>query len=382
MVILYVSSIYPVPWSGPTYSVPKQIEAQSKIDDVLWLNAIDQNNDFAVEWMKTVNWHSLSYYSELSEYPTRNISDLPKPFCNPDMIIVEQFYGMIKSGLISQIKNSGIPYIIIPRGEFAAGAQKRKRLKKALGNIVIFNSFAKKASAIQYLTEQELNDSGRKWNDNNIIIPNGITKTNNKKKTFCENGTIQCVSIGRLEPYQKGIDLLIEACTPIKKQLLDNNCQISIYGPDRVGRLSEMIQLVEHNGLENIILFRDPLYGDDKESVLLDSDVFVMTSRFEGHPMSLIEAMNYGLPCLATAGTNMKEEIDECDAGWTSENTIEGIREAFLHMISDKDRFSKKGNNAIELSNRYDWDRIAEISHEKYAQLLLDINKNKRRFIN
>lgn len=370
MNILYLSYINPYPWSGPTYSVPKQIDAQSKLDNVFWYNLIDPNSDIGKKWMPGVNWRDLPYYADLSKYPQKCIKNLPSPFCNPDIIVIEQFYGMIRSGVIKQVIKGKVPYIIVPRGELAKDAQKRKGLKKRIANLILFNKFAKKASAIHFLTEQEREDSGNKWNSNSFIIPNGIGNSSTKKTQFCTNGELRCISIGRIEPYQKGFDLLIEACASIQDELRQSNCKISIHGPDRVGRLNELKETVSGRAIEDIIQFGDALYENAKENSLLDSDVFVMTSRFEGHPMSLIEAMNYGLPCLITTGTNMRSEVEKFDAGWTSDNTVEGIKEALLTMVNEKRRMSEKGSNAEKLSQNYNWTKIAEVSHKRYAELV------------
>ena len=37
---------------------------------------------------------------------------------------------------------------------------------------------------------------------------------------------------------------------------------------------------------------------EEKRQILLDTDVFIQTSRFEGMPMGILEALSYGLPCL------------------------------------------------------------------------------------
>ena len=58
MNILYLSHLSGASYAGPTYSVPKQIEAQSKIDNVFWYNATTQGKR---------EWKELQYYHDKTE---------------------------------------------------------------------------------------------------------------------------------------------------------------------------------------------------------------------------------------------------------------------------------------------------------------------------
>lgn len=365
MNILYISQLDGRPWAGPTYSVPNQIKAQTGIDNVLWYNLYSGNHP---EWGSS-EWKKLSYYCDLIDYPSGNISDLPTPFNNPDLIVVEQFYCYAKTTIPRQLMNSDTPYIIIPRGELTAAAQKRKSLKKTLFNLLYYNTFARRAVAIQYLTDQEKHDSGEKWNDKSLIIPNGVYLPIEEKKEFTENG-INAVMIGRIEPYQKGLDLLIEACSNCITEIKKAGMKIQIYGPDRVGRLDEMKRLVADKKLDDFIFFHEGVYGNEKERVLMNADVFIIPSRFEGHPTALIEALSYGIPALVTTGANMRLEIEKYNAGWGADTTHSSIQSAILAMISDVETFGQKGLNARKLSLNYSWSSLAMSSHEQYKIVL------------
>lgn len=359
MNILYISFLNGDSWAGPTYSVPKQIEAQAKYDNVFWYN---------IRETKVEEWKNKPYYYDLRDYPNERIRDLPSPFNSPDIIMVEQFYGFAGKKIVRELESSKTPYVIIPRGELTSSAQKRKQWKKIIANALIFYKFSRKATAIQYLTEQEKKDSGDKWNKNSIIIPNGIPVPNNTKTEYCNSG-IRCIAIGRIEPYHKGLDMLIEACGMIADNLRKASCTIDIFGPDYDGKVAELKKQISLLSLEDIIQYHEGLYGEDKERELLNSDVFLLTSRFEGHPMALIEALSYGLPCVVTRGSNMKSEVEEYQAGWTAENNVESIKEALLDMIENKSLVSVKGKNAIMLSEQYRWDNIAQISSTKLSEL-------------
>ena len=127
---------------------------------------------------------------------------------------------------------------------------------------------------------------------------------------------------------------------------------------------------VKELGLSSCVRIHKELYKEDKTQALRQADVFVMTSRFEGHPMGLIEALAYGLPCLATTGTNMRGEIEKYDAGWTADNTVESIAAAFGKMLDERENLAQKSANARQLAARYDWAEIAQQSHKIYEEII------------
>ena len=250
------------------------------------------------------------------------------------------------------------------------GAQKRKKYKKILANVFLFNKFARSANAIEYLTEQERVGSLKgRWNKKSIIIPNGIDIPSHIKDHF-SNDSICIVYIGRLDPENKGLDLLLKACSKIRTELLNAFCHIDIYGPDTCGAVKDLIGYIKSKKINNIVRFHDAVYGKEKEAVLLSSDIFILPSRHEGHPVAVIEALSYGLPVIVTSGTNMKEQVERYNAGWTAECSHESIACALLEALRSKESYLKKGENAIKLSKLYNWDHIAAESHRVYEDLV------------
>lgn len=358
--IVYVTRLSTNKWAGPNTSVPKQIEAQSKVDNVFWYNV---NDSIIGKTAGDVVCHCTD------EYPTLKITDLPEPFNNPDLVIFEGLYFKPFLKVASNCRKNRIPYIIIPRSSLTYAGQKSKALKKIIGNTLFFNRFIKNAIGIQYLTEKEYRDSGDKWNLNNLIIPNGIDVKNITKNTF-NTQKLKGVFIGRLDIYQKGLDLFLEACGRIKEELVKNNCSFNIFGPEINGSKNRLLELIKQNGLEDIVIVKDAVFDNEKVEKLLESDFFILTSRFEGHPMGLIEALSYGLPSLITSGTNMSEEIKKSDAGWIADVSVESIKIALKELLNDRSNLYDKSNNAVRLSYKYNWDEISKESHEKYLELL------------
>lgn len=347
--------------NGPSYSVPAQIKAQSAFDNVFWWNMAD--DAVQEDWLKTGLFHGIK------DYPNKAISSLPKPFNSPDLVVFEDFYYLDDALHALECYLRRIPYTIVPRGALTYQGQAQKRLKKIIANFLIFKPMVKHAAAIQFLTHREQADSGEKWNKNRFIAPNGAYILPDYKEKTDKPIELKGVCIGRFDPFHKGLDLLMDAVSEIQKELRAAKLSVSLYGPERMGLREAYQQEVRERGLDDILIVKDGIFGEEKADVLKCADFFLMTSRFEGMPMSMIEAMSYGLPCFATKGTNMAEEIDSHQAGWTCDNTVESIIECFCRMISQKDKLLEYGRNAHDLSLRYDWVAIAERTHKEYLKL-------------
>lgn len=359
MKILYVSKLEGHQWQGPTHSVPMQIKFQSEIDEVLWVNLC-----------KTINeeWKELPYYYEAKNELKVSLDELPKNFRKPDIVVFEGVYEYPFAKIVYEIWKRNIPYVLVPRSALTNDAQKKRHLKKIIGNVVFFNRFIYKSSSIQYLTDSEQKDS-QKWNTQYFVIPNGILAKTAKKEYAILKEKLRFTYIGRIEQYQKGLDLLIEACSKISTDIR-SAASIHIYGPDREDSFKLLDEEIKKNNISDIIYIHESVFGEKKENVLLNSDAFIMTSRFEGLPMGLIEALAYGLPVLITQGTNLASEVSDANAGWTTENTVEGISRMIKTAISERDKYSEKSNNAYNLSKNYDWRRISEKTHLEYKKIV------------
>ena len=154
-----------------------------------------------------------------------------------------------------------------------------------------------------------------------------------KKATGSGSDSIKLTYIGRLDAYHKGLDLLISAAKELHGFLLEKNVEISIYGPDYAGRYEHVKQLIDEAGVSDIVLLNHEVTGKEKEDILLKTDVFVQTSRFEGMPLGILEALSYGIPCVASEGTTLAQRISDADAGWNAGETVETIADALTRFI-------------------------------------------------
>lgn len=363
MNILYITALPGLVSAGPSWSVPASIKAQSKIDNCLWVNVTDK---CLAHWKKVECYHNVKEFVEKFQ-----LSAMPAPFNHPDFVVFEDFYELQPPLIARELRRAHIPYIIVPRGALTKKAQNNQsKWKKSIANALLFKDYAKKALAIQFLTKNEAKDSGKGWNKSSFILPNGFSTPNTTKQTFSSDG-INATFIGRLDKFHKGIDVLIQACAELSKELRNTNFKLRIYGPKN--RDYELIQTMIHeHKLDDMISLEGETSGKAKEKVILESDLFVLTSRFEGHPMGLVEALAYGVPAIVTPGTNMSEEIAKADAGWVcDEASKEAIKIQLQNILKERSLFASKGANAAKLAKNYDWDVLAEKFHKEVVQILI-----------
>ncbi len=297
-----------------------------------------------------------------------DVRRLPKPFDRPDLAVFQECYRPAYLKIADNLRKNGIPYVIIPHGELRTEAQKKKRVKKIAANYLLFNRFINYAAAIQCLSDEEM--KATHFGKRKIVGTNGVEIPARKKVSFRNEGVV-FLFIGRYEWRVKGLDLLFDAIKEEETFLRDNQCRFMLYGPDIKGRFAAVSAMVQEREIGDLVSLHYEIVGDDKVAALLDADIFIQTSRHEGMPIGILEAMSYGLPCLVTEGTSLGGVILAENAGWVAGTTAHDVARVIVNAVKDRFHWREFGYNGRKTVQKYySWNLVAEKTIEQYEIMI------------
>ena len=270
--------------------------------------------------------------------------------------------------LYRSLVKKNIPYFIEPHGSFGKAALQKSRIKKWIANNILLRNFMKSAYGYIFLNEAEKNDAQFKTNHDHII-PNGID-TGRIENAVCLQEPWSFYFIGRFDVNHKGLDYLFDALEILDKR--GEKVSVKLFGTGT----EEEVKYVNNRigGLHFVHVSNcGPIYGGDQEKALEQCGIMLLTSRYEGFPMTVLEAWGYGNPCLVTPGTNVSNETVDNFLGWKADLDSQSIAKAMLESAGEysKNRIVYVNRCKKYVGHKYNWKTIAEHSFEE-LQLSLD----------
>ncbi|WP_051230535.1 glycosyltransferase family 4 protein [Epilithonimonas caeni] len=194
------------------------------------------------------------------------------------------------------------------------------------------------------------NGNLKEWEmlDNLMVIPNPLSFQPEESSSLDKK---QVICVGKIS-YQKGQDLLLQAWELVNTRFPD--WELHLYG-------KENKNFLDTRNLPNNVYYFSP--EKNIQQKYLESSIYVMSSRFEGFGMVLIEAMACGLPCVSfDCDYGPSDIIQEGIDGYLVANgNISGLADRLEKLMTNEDLRKSMGQKAKENVKRFQLTKIADL---------------------
>lgn len=191
-----------------------------------------------------------------------------------------------------------------------------------------------------------------------VYIPNVLDKLPSNKSNLKNK---ELISIGRLSS-EKGFIDLISVLDIVKQDI--KNIKLNLIGDGY--QKDELTAKIKDLKLENNVILHGYKNNDEKEKYMLQSSLYIMTSFTESFGLVLLEAMSYGIPCIAFDSASGAKELINKNNGILIKNRDKSeMAKAIVYLLKNEKLRKKLGENAIKSCEKYlsdnikkDWLRI------------------------
>ena len=276
----------------------------------------------------------------------------------PDIII--SFMTLTNLITIPIAKLFGIKIIVQEQNNYLTYMKGRKFLSDFTKKTLY-----KKADLLTVLTSFDF-DFYKKYGVNVTVVPNPASFDPFENINSPREKVI--LTVGSLDRFHhKGFDNLIPMIKPVLKS--NSDWKLKIVGKGDKG-LSFLSDLVKKNELEDQIIFTGFL--DNVSEIMQKSSIFILSSRFEGMPLVLLEAMSQGIACIAyNCKTGPSDLIKhEINGLLIEDQNKEEMSKQLSRLIDNKKLRDSLGANAAKSLGRHHIDAITNDFEKTFETIL------------
>lgn len=206
------------------------------------------------------------------------------------------------------------------------------------------------------LTNQQAQDYNHVTNIPTTAIANPVPNVSNDKYTTHHNH-MQLVVVARIDIHHKGLDYLVEVLEKFNSKY-PYDWQLDFVGS---GDAEEFNKIIAKHNLSNKINLRGALSGDELEAAYNSADLFLMTSRYEGLPLTIGEAFAHGVPVISFDLDGVKEFSGESSgAKLISQYDTTSFANELHKLLTNPDTRLKMSESALQQSKNFSINNIVE----------------------
>ncbi|MFD0774780.1 glycosyltransferase family 4 protein [Streptomonospora algeriensis] len=223
--------------------------------------------------------------------------------------------------------------------------------------------------AVAVLTSRDREDYEKLLPGTRLVrIPNAVHSMEQERSDHTNKIAL---AAGRLAP-QKGFDMLIPAYKKVAERHPD--WQLRIFGTGK--KKQELRALIEKHHLYNHVFLMG--HTDHMDDELTKSAFYILSSRFEGLPMVVIEAMTHALPVVSfDCPTGPADVItDGKDGILVPPKDVDALAEAISKMMDDEELRHTMGAEALKTAQSYAPEHVHMMWEELFTDLVRTSGKD------
>lgn len=204
------------------------------------------------------------------------------------------------------------------------------------------------------------------------IIPNGVSEEFFRVKE--KNGNY-IFFIGRIDFFQKGLDMLLAACDQISS---NKKLKVIIAGNGTTDEEAFLQQTILEKGLRKKINFIGRVDGKDKERLIANSLCGIYPSRFEDFPLVPLEFTSMGKPliCFDIPGLKWVPTSVSIKAKPLS---VSSLAKAISTVLTDAQKLARLKKECRAFARQYGWNTIAK-QYEAFCYDVVLLERQKKGF--
>jgi glycosyltransferase involved in cell wall biosynthesis len=200
-----------------------------------------------------------------------------------------------------------------------------------------------------------------------IFVLNNIIEKPDFERSYSHNYLpITFLFLGRIGD-RKGIFDLLEV---IKKYKKDLTGKILLHiGGD--GDTDKLIEFIATNKLHDFVVFEGWVSGEKKKELLKMCDIYILPSYNEGLPVSILEAISYGMPIISTLVGGIPEVITDKENGFLIRpGDKQKIFECISYFIEYPKEIERMGKKSTEIATVFYPEQVVHKLENIYKNLL------------
>jgi glycosyltransferase involved in cell wall biosynthesis len=269
------------------------------------------------------------------------------------------------------LKKHSVPYIVAPHDPYHPFIFKKNAHLKLPYWHLLEKRVLQQAKAVQVLDQRHEEWLRRLGVRTPVIeVPNGFSPSDVHAESSLEWRTEQTARfffLGRIDAYNKGLDLLIEAFARMEANA---DIQLTIQGPDWGDRQVLEAQVTKL-GLAGKVKLLPPDYDRSPSAIIASHDVFCLSSRFEGFSLSTLEAMLAGRVVLISDIAGLAPHVAASGCGVVIQPEVTSIQAGLQQLLQRRSQWREMGLQGRDYALKHlQWNSIAKTALDHYSQLV------------